>query len=47
MIEKEYDDLQDHVGLVWVRLSGARGFKMLDPPNVRSEYLYSFERICH
>ena len=41
--KKEYDDLKDHVGLVWGRLSGAKGHKMLDPPNVRSISLYSFE----
>lgn len=34
--EKEYSDLQNHVGLVWVRLNGARGKQMADAPYVRS-----------
>ena len=34
--QKEYDDLMNHVGLVWVRLAGAKGRDVMeDEPHIR------------
>ena len=33
--KKEHDDLYDHVGLVWTKLTPARDGKMADEPHYR------------